>query len=57
MGRKEKAHSRRLGRGSERAKHNDDDNRGCAMKNSTVQDAEHGADCSCNECLFEGPGS
>ena len=25
------------------------------MKNSTVQDAEHGADCRCNECLFEGP--
>ena len=24
------------------------------MQNNTIQDAEHGADCSCNECQFEG---
>ena len=25
------------------------------MNSSIIEDAEHGADCRCNECLFEGP--
>ena len=25
------------------------------MNSSIIEDAKHGADCRCNECLFEGP--
>ena len=25
------------------------------MNSNIIEDAEHGADCRCNECLFEGP--
>ena len=55
MGRKEKAHSDALGGDRNGRNTTTTTIEVGAMKNSTVQDAEHGADCRCNECLFEGP--